>query len=503
MSYFAFPYNPSVSLLGGGLALLLGAIALPACSGEPGPAGQPGPAGAQRTAGGTDTPQAGTLNQLSPRVGLVDRRLQVTITADGVALDPGGEVDFGPGVKVANVAAVGDGLLVELEIGLDAKLGARDVTVGALTATNAFVVAVPLDLAVAGGRAEQGGLVRVDVSNRDRIWFDTERFRLYPLAAQGQPTLIPMAHMSFTATNGSVVLLGDPLAAPGPMAFLGVNDPRDPASATFLTEPDALTVTARKPTALEPGVIERTLDKELETGFFELAAAPPQANEGILVDVHAAVPEGSTMRPLVLAYGARGTISDLLDQKQDDPGFPMFGVPPSEARVTLPVAAATKSYFVVLDTGLGHGPTTRFDLAYTAVRAQIVAEKDAPHDTGANAQNIGSLPGMTVNVPGRIVRGEIKELGESDVYMFSGLSAVNATDLEVSIVSDADLVVRVDRTPTFDSNQALEVAQGGKAGSGRTRNLVGAQRFIRVTAAPDGDKGTGTYTLGLRRVPTN
>src|SRR5690606_29524364 len=156
-------------------------------------------------------------------------------------------------------------------------------------------------------------------------------FRLFPLAAQGQPTLLPLAHQGFTETNGSVVLLGDPLAAVGPLAFLGVNDPRDSRSDSFLTEPDAVTVSARKPVVLAPGSTETTLEKVLETAFFELSATAPEATEGVLVELHATAPEGSTMAPMMLAYGPAGTVSDLFDQKQDDPGFPAFGIPPTEA----------------------------------------------------------------------------------------------------------------------------------------------------------------------------
>lgn len=502
MSYFGLKTS---------FALFLGAAALAACSGERGAAGERGPAGAPGTTSASDdvTPTA-TLNQVTPRVGLVDRKLQVTLTIDqssGLALDPSSKVDFGEGVKVTGVKASGPGLVVDLEIAPDAKLGAHDVTITApgqnsIVGVHAFVVAVPLDLKVSGGKAEQGGLVRVDVSNRDRIWFDTERFTLFPLAAPGQATLLPLAHTGFTPTNGTVVLLGEPLAQAGPLGFLGVNDPEDPGSASFLTEPDAVNVSGRTPTTLTPGSIDKTLAGELETGFYQ-ASIVPQNNEGMLAFVHAKVPDGSTMKPMILAYGEGGKVQDLLDQKQDDEGFPMFGIPATQALVTLPVAATTKSYFVVLDANLGHGPTTTYTLDYATVRAQIVNEKPAPHESGANPQNVGSLPGTSVTVPGRIVRGELKAQGESDVYLFSGLSANNPTDMEVSIVSDADVVVRVDHTPTFDSDDLVEITRGGKAGSGRTNGFVGTQRFIQVVAAPDGAKATGKYTIGIRRVPTN
>ena len=153
--------------LGFGLLALIAACGTP---GAPGSVGAPGSAG---SAGATPPPPpaeplAASINQVTPRVGLVDREVEVTITADGTSLGDGAKVTFGAGIKVLSAEARGPALVVRLSIAPDAKLGARDVTITpkdgkALVAKNGFVVAVPLQTKLSAGKAEQGGLVRLDV----------------------------------------------------------------------------------------------------------------------------------------------------------------------------------------------------------------------------------------------------------------------------------------------------------------------------------------------------
>lgn|GEM_PF-2062828 len=481
---------------------VIAALGCSGSAGKPGADGQPGGPGANGPS--AEAAQAVAINLVEPRVGLLARRLDVTVSTDGSLDLADASLDFGDGVKVVELAPRGKSLVATIEIAPDAKLGKHDVVLEAagqtLTAKHGFVVAVHLDAKVSGGKAEQGGLVRLDISNRDAIWFDPESFALFPLAGQKDPSLVGLAYQGFTATDGSVVFLGDPLAKTGPLGFLGFNDPNDENSPSFLTEMDAVTVAARKPIELVSGTpIDTTFEKELETGLF-VADLAPIAKEGLLVEAWAHVPSDSTMSPMILAYPKSGTVADLLDQGIRDPGFPVFGIPATEARVAYPVTEASKAYFVVVDTGLAHGPSVKTTLSYSAVRAQIFAEKPEAHATGETAQNIGSLPGAATTTPGRVIGGELTEEGEVDVYRFSGLSAVNATDMLVSIISESNVVVRVDTVPTFDSENLVEITQGGKAGMGVTSSFVGQNRYIQVTAAPDGNKPTGKYTLGIKRL---
>lgn len=467
--------------------------------GAPGAPGEPGPSAVvpERTV---------SINMIEPHVGLVARQLEVRISTDGKLDLSNAKVDFGDGVDVLKVTPKGSALSAIVEIAPNAKLGKHDVVVTAdgqkLTAKQAFVVAVPLDAKVSGGKAEQGGLVRLDISNRDNIWFDAEKFRLFPLASQKDATLIPLAHQRFTITDGSVVLLGDPLAKTGPLGFVGFNDPTDQNSPSFLTEMDAVTVTSRTPIALTPGTpVEKTFANELETAFYSVdVPAPRAATEGLLVEAWANVPADSTMKPMILAYPASGKVGDVIDQGVNDPGLPSFGIPATDARVAYPVTTAAKGFLVVLDAQLGYGPTTKMTLNYSVVRGQLVNEKPAKHESTEEAQSLGTLPGAAAEVPARIVSGELTAADEVDVYKLGGLPAATPVDMLVSVMSDADVVVLVDTVPTFDSENVVEVTRGGTAGMTTTANFVGKDRFIQVTAKPDSSKQTGKYTLAIKRL---
>lgn len=489
--------RPSFVLLGS----LLVAISPAACGkGDDGAPGTDGPPGAP----GANAPAASdpTVNQINPRVGLVDRTVEVLVAFDGKFDPANATLDFGDGIKVAKVAAQGNALVAEVTIEATAKLGKHDVVVKAgsktITAKGGFTVAVPLDAKIGAGKAEQGGLVRLDVANRDRVQLDPDNFYLLPIAGAKDPTLISMAYQGFTATNGSVVLLGDPLAKAGALGFLGVNDPQNPDSASFLTAPDAVTVAARTPTNLAAGTpADKTFANDLETGFYTANLAPT-GSEGFIVDTWAKLPEGSTAKPMILAYPASGSIADLLDQQVEEEAS-FFG-PATQARVAYPITAATKAFFVVLDVNLAHGPTTKVSVDLVTTRAQILSEKSDPHGTAATAQNLGSLPGTTTTVPGRIVKGELKEATEVDYYTLTSLSTTRATDLQLSVASEADVVVRIDTVPTFDSENVLTLTRGGTAGRIETEGFVGATRYIEVKPAADSGKPTGKYTLGFKRL---
>jgi hypothetical protein len=486
-------------------ALLVAACAQDGAPGAPGTAGPtvpPSSGGPGATASGSSA----QINQVLPRVGLVDRTVQVAISFDGPRPElAGAEVDLGDGIEVADVRIEGGALQVELVIDANAPLGARDVSVKpkgggtAIVAKEAFRVAVPLAVTVGAGKAEQGGLVRVDISNNDKVRFDTENFLLLPLVDPKTPSMISLANQGFTATDGSVVLLGDPLAAPGALGFLGINNPEDAQSASFLSASDAVTLAARKPVALASGTpTEILLEKELSTAFFSADLAPA-ANEGLVVEAFASPTDGSTMQPYMLAYPASGNAGDLIDDKMDDPGFPLFGIPATQARISYPVTKATKGFFVVVDASLGHGATTKASLAYSAVRAKIVPEQETAHGTPAKAQGLGLLPAVAADVPGVVVEGELKEAEERDYYLFTGHSTTAAVDMLLSVTSDADVLVWIDTVPTFDSDALVELTLGGTAGSVATSGLVGKDRYIRVIA--DGQKTTGKYSLGIKRIP--
>lgn len=490
------------------LSLALGAILVAACSdGKPGETGKQGAEGAPAPVA-KPTPAPANINQVLPRGGLVDRALTLTISFDGAPDLSSAKLEMGDGIHVGKVNAAGASLTAELVIDAEARIGARDVTVTVadhdpIVAKSAFHVAVSMGAKVGAGKAEQGGLVRVDVKNHDEVWFDTENFLLLPMVDPKTPSLVPLSNVGFTATDGSVVLLGDPLAKTGPVGFLGINDPSNPDSPSFLSEGDAATISARQPKALTPSATaaEITLANDLETAFFSLDLAPA-ASEGLLVDALAVAPQGSTMTPMIFAYPASGSIADLLDQRVEDAGFPAFGIPATDARVAYPVTAATKGFFVLADANLTNAATTRAALTYTTSRATIQTEKAAAHATGATAQSLGQLPAPSNEVPGRILTGALGADKEVDFYRFTNLAEAKVTNVQFSITSDAEVVVYIDTVPTMDSDDLVELTLGGSAGNTLTA-LKGKDRYVAVRAAEDAAVKTGKYTLGVKRLPAN
>lgn len=475
--------------------LLPAAIGVIACG-----SGSDGSAGANGANGdpGANLNLATSINSIEPRFGLLGRKTTVHVTFDGqklAAAPTKKDVKFGA-LTVSDVKAEGTGIAVDLDIPDSQALGPVDVTVtsgGAIVAKGGFVVAAPIDVKVGAGKAEQGGVVRLDITNLDRTWFDTQNFVLAQSnASAAAGSLVQVGSSGLTATDGSIFMLGDPLVQTGPAGFVGTNNPQDPESATYLSAQDAVAIGARDPEAITAGTpANKTLDQPLQTAYFT-ATATPQANEGVLVDAHAVTPAGSTLKSLVVGYPASGRASDLLDAKQDDPGFPGF-IPPTEARIAFPVVgAAQKSFFVVVDTSFGNSATTKLTFDYRAYRAALVAEGPGAHDT--TPQALPSLPQLADTLPGLIVQGELTTATELDTYSFSGLGAATAIDLVVSLTADDPKInVLVDTVDTFDSDAVTQVAMGGKVGSGSTVGMQAAQRFLQVSGAK------GKYKLGIRR----
>jgi hypothetical protein len=478
------------------LRLLPAALAIVACG-----SGSDGTAGANGTNGdpGANANLATSVNSIQPRVGLIGRKASVHVTFDGqkLAATPAkGDVKFGD-LTVTKVTAEGTGILVDLDIPDSHSLGPVDVTVtsgGAITAKGAFIVAAPLDVKVGGGKAEQGGLVQLDISNRDRTQFDTQNFVLEQQGTTASTgSLVMLGASGLTATDGSIFMLGDPLVQTGKAGFIGTNDPQNPESATYLSAADAVAVGARDPEALTAGTpVNKTLDQPLQTAYFT-ATATPAANEGFLVDAHAITPAGSTLQPFVIGYPASGHAADLLDAKQDDPGFPAFGIPATEARIAFPVVgAAQKSFFVVVDNSFGNSATTKLTFDYKTYRAALVAEQAGAHDV--TPQSLPALNLLSDAIPGLIVQGELTTANELDTYVINGLGAGTVIDLTVSMTADSpNIGALVDTVSTFDSNGAIQVQMGGKVGSGSTSGLKAAQRFLQVGGAK------GKYKLGIRR----
>ena len=446
------------------------------------------------------TRTVGPITGVTPRTALLGQKLTVMVAIAGDKPGPGSDVSFGPGIDVIKAVEVPGGLAVDIIVEADAASGARDVTVlpddaPALSAPKAFTIASAMDVTVAAGKAEQGGLVRIDVATKDGRKLAPVTFDLDSLLDAGVPTLFQIARGTFTDTTGTVVMLGDPLAKAGLLSFLGTNDPSDPQSPAFFAA-DAVTVAARAPVPLASGTPSNVaLSAPLQTAFYSVALAP-QANEGLLVDAHAKLPGGSTLVPVVYAYPASGKLDDVLDIKEEVVAAP--GVEGTQARVAYPVTAATTGFFVVFDKGFVSTATTQLTFDFRSYRATVAAEQAGPHAIGA-PQNLGVLPAFGDAVPGRIVNGSLDTPGEIDAYVLSGFPA-GIRDIQVSILSEAEVDVIVDHVPGFDDDPTT-FSNTDRGASGTTTNFaVDANRYVRVGATNGATKKLGKYVLGIRAV---
>lgn len=445
--------------------------------------------------------KVGPISEITPRIALAGQKLTVTIKIGGDPAGPGSDVQFGEGIDVIKAVEVPGGLAVDIAVEDTAVAGPRNVTVlpddaPLLTALAGFRVGSAIEVAVADGKPEQGGLVRLNVTVKDGKTLAGATFGLEPVVDPGVPSLAQIARGTFTTTTGSVVMLGDPLAKTGLLSLFGMNNPSDDNSDAFFAS-DALTVAARAPVPLTSGAAsDVTLSAPLQTAFYSVDLAPA-GGEGLLVDAYARKPGGSTLDPVVYGYGASGSSEDLLDMKRDIP-FSAGVNTEQQARIAYPVTTATKGFFTVLDRNLVSAATSTLSFDYKTYRASIIAETAAPHGISAK-QDIGALPLMNDAVPGRIITGNLSAAGEIDAYQFTVPVGAPFRNVQVSVVSEAEVDIIIDHVPNFDDDTTT-FSNLDRATSGLTADFPDSNRYIRISATPSATKLTGKYTLGIRVV---
>lgn len=444
--------------------------------------------------------KVGPILSITPATALLGQKLTVTIKIAGDKPGPGSDVSFGVGIDVVKAVEVEGGLAVDIIVEPDAASGARDVTVAPddaapLTQKKGFTIASAMDVTVAAGKAEQGGLVRLNVATKDGRKFAPATFLLDSLLDTGTPTLFQIARGTFTDTTGAVVMLGDPVARTGALSFLGTNDPSDENSPAFFAE-NAVTVTARAPVAIASGAPSSvTLAAALQTAFYNVVLTPG-ANEGLIADAFAQVPVGSTMKPVVYAYPASGKLDDVIDVKLDAPAS--GSAEATQARVAYPVTAAASGFFIVFDKDFANGANTKLLFDYRTYRATLMSEQAGAHADAA-PQNLGVLPAFNDAVPGRIVTGRLDVAGEIDTYVLSGFPA-GTRDIQISLISEAEADVVVDHVPGLnDDPTTFSVVDRGASGT-TTGFAVDPNRYIRISAPTGATRKTGKYTLGIRAV---
>jgi hypothetical protein len=500
----------SIASLGFVGAVVFAAWTIQACgSGDAGPAGATGPAGSQGATGpaGSSGASDPSFAQVVPRVGLLDRELDVTVTTSEQKLDATATVDFGAGVTVSMPQVVSDStMIVHLAVDKAAATGAHDVklTVGGTTLTGqgAFTVAAPLEVTPVAPQtsvsAAQGSLMLATLTNLDvQTAWDPNAF-----AVNGPGQLVE-SFTDVTSTNASAVILVDPLAPAGSTQLTAGNTASDGSySTSYLSDPKATTVTAATPTT-----ITTTTPLETEnlagvgaTNFYAVSVTGPSI-VNILVS-----PTGGTIQPAIYAYPKSGLSKDILTTPFADD--PIFG--PSAASnpaVAYPVTGTTAEtdFFIVSDLDLGGGDAA--DYGYSvSVTVSPAPVPVAETSTAANSHDVQStaqaLTGNTV-----IVNGSLLATEDMDVYSFT---AAVGDVWEFTYLESSATVAAV--CPAAASGDAVDLAdnvaaaipllqQHSASNAGNLAEITTAGTYY-VAVLPQTTAGitaTANYTFSLRK----
>jgi len=356
------------------LSALLGAAALAAgCSNNATPAPMPdaGP------------PITASINGVFPQSVFLGRTRDVVISGFDTHFTDMTAVDFGGAdVKVVKVAAASPTALnVTLAVDAKAKTGPRDVTVtdaGAmLKYVGAFSIDSPLGVTVQG-TAAQGSIFSLKLVNKDfENPFDTTSTggglfggpTMYTNLAIPVPAGVSLTIDSATAYEIDGTALVDVDAMP---AAVDLDVQSGPAGGlVHFSAPAALTLTARGPTPLMPGVAATGM----ESKPFDSALYAFDGGSGVqIVDFSTTSPSMTAMPALALLAGT-GHFADLIN----------FG----PVGTVLSMGEATHFYAVYWD----NSGAAAYSYSVLATPTAANPVKDAePNNDPMHANALGALP---------------------------------------------------------------------------------------------------------------
>ncbi len=479
----------------------MASIACGGSDGATGPAGAEGPAGAAGDKGDTGPAGTGTtpsVGVIVPNIGLLDREVDVTVTAQAVDFTAAApKFDFGSGVTTSAIQVLSaTTAYVHLTVDGGATTGVRDVKVTSgsnnLTSKGGFTVAAPLAVTVTPALT-QGGLALVDVDNLDVTHaFDATADSGGTLF--GEPITYPNFALqledgtdlgggptSVTATHAQGFFLVAPAAGATTNVIAG-NIASGFVSETYAGDPQP--VTAKAPTAATVGtpLTGQNIAAASQTNIYKSANG---ATASILEVAPTAV--GTKISPFVAVYGDSGKAADLYTLSGDS--------------VVFPAPATKNTWGVVLDSSLGGGAIGDYGFTYnvTSHTGTLFAEPATAHATSATAAAITPvLPAKATN-DGVIVTGALATATEQDWY---SLTLTKNDKLEITVLGDFAALIDVtdDTEASILSNDAFVAgAEGARLGSAtQSITAAGAHTYlIHVTSADGAAKGN--YSISLRQ----
>lgn len=401
-----------------------------------------------------------TLTGVFPSSGLLGRDLDVMLMGDGTTFDADTKVTLGEDVQVSSLTLVSPtSMSAHLVIGAGARTGPRDVSVQThgveLVAHHAFNIDEAIDATVKAGFPEQGGLLVIDVRNRDIQSFGKTALvgAVSSLESDdvggGGPT-----NSGDSASRASFVGFVDPLAPPGPTRIEAVNLTTSLTGATvysdtFSSSADALEIYGRR--AMEEVHAGQSAQTGQVLAPYSTRVHRMSTPSSGLVSI-TVTPTGARLVPRLNVYPTSGRSSDFV-------GSVAAGGPGAGVSLTYPVGAAADTYSVISDVGLGGGGST-YDYVISAgfTPVSVTPETLTPHYASSLAQ-----PVCDDSTQRCLIAARIGGKGEWDVYALPSLPAPShwvvlvrvESDVRVWLTQDPWLRhVDEDITPTWPSHLA-------------------------------------------------
>ncbi|HEY1693220.1 MAG TPA: hypothetical protein VGG39_13725 [Polyangiaceae bacterium] len=470
---------------------VLGVVGLVACgsgsAGPTGPQGLQGPPGQQGQAGSSGGGGTASISGVEPSVGYLARTIHVTLSGYGTSWTSATTIDFGAGITVANVhAASPTALVADVTIDGAATLGPRDVVVtdGATkeTYSQSFTIAPPATVQMEGSLA-QGAVAVANVQLNDITTpFDTTG-STDPLSGQTTYTNLAVTApkgvtaIIETATPFSVqVLFEVDVDAPAAAAdFSLVSGPAGDASDPTYPAPGALTVAARKATALGTSPASGTIKTAYDSALYTFT---PGASLSI-VDL-LATSSGTAADPGFVLLPKSGHFADIVGFFDAESGDG------TNAATTLLPTSADPYYVIYWD---GTGSTGAYTVGATTTAPAATAATTAADGSKAGAVDATALPFVLTggNLTSETATDWVKVTIPANGTLHVQTVGDSLTDLSVSLYETDGTTPVGD---AFDSGGLVDTTFGPVTSAGTYYVVFSAGVFY--------DPADGTYQAILR-----
>jgi hypothetical protein len=482
----------------------VGTALLVACgSGADGAPGEKGADGAKGDNGapGKEATVTPSLDFVTPNKGVLDRTIEVTLSASGTKFSGSPKVDFGAGITVSEVKALSaTAISAKLVIAANAAIGTRDVTVDGQKIDKAFSV-IPAFAAQLTGTVQQGAVVSYVIMNQDPASpFDKDNLSLVA------PDLLDLGFGAESNLYASGAVIVPPLAT-GTAAFSFANmDAEGKPRTSYVGAGDTMKITARVAPPLATNVAPAVVNLGAQLASTYGKVTVPAATTAI-IDYRVQVAGNATTSPRGFVFGKGGKAADLLGVISPPTDF--FGnpePPPYDLRMVVPFpqqAAAEDEFLVLFDaSGRGGAATT----TTTVVKAELVAEGAAAHATAPTAQDLATLQPIPVNlandIGGKVVTGNLSAGNEVDVYRIT-VAAADRLQIAISGEGEYDVVVSTDGSSDPEGDNTIGyVYSPAKGLPGNDVVDAGTETTLYIAVLPYQARN-GKYALSIRKIAAN